>query len=123
MSYSDELDVLSDDTVDLLTDAQATFQYSTLGSFNTTTMRNTVALSTPVSINCVRGPTRTVEVIINGKPTKVKETVWIVKASDLTLRAPAENDHIYIGSTQRQIIHVDTEVAGRQYRCTTRELG
>jgi len=123
MSHSDELDVLSDDTIDLLTDVQATFQYSTLGTFNTATMRPTQALSTPVAINCVRGPTRTVEAIINGKPTKVKETQWIIKAEDVTTRAPAENDHIYIGTTQKHIVHVDTEVSGRQYRCTTRELG
>ena len=123
MSYSDELTVLATDTVDMLTDAQAVlYLMTTLGSFNVTTMKNTPTFPAGVDVNCVRGATRVVEVIINGKPTKVKETEWIIKASAVS-RAPQENDYFTLGAATHRIIHASVEVAGRQYRCTTRELG
>lgn len=124
MSHADELDVLARDTVQMLADSvQGTLYLATIGAFNTTTMKPATTLSTGIDVDCVRMPTRTVETIINSKPTKVKETQWILKASQVTARAPAENDRFELSGVTRTIIHCDVEVAGRQYRVTTRELG
>lgn len=122
MSHSDELDVLSRDTASLLTDAQATIVFVTPGAFSTATMKNATGTSSSSTVDCVRFATNTYEIAINGKPTKVKDTVWIVEATGLP-RAPAENDKITLGSATYPIVHVSTEVGGRQYRITTRELG
>lgn len=123
MSHSDELDVLSADTVSLLSDVQAAlFLVTTLGSFNTATMKNTPTIAPGVDVDCVRFATRTIEAVIDGVPKKVKETPFVIRATGLS-RAPAENDRLTVATVTYRIVHVDTEIAGRQYRLTCRELG
>jgi len=122
MSYSTELDTLAADTVEMLSDVQAVLYLVTLGAFSTTTMKNTVTTAPGVDVDCVRGATICYETPINGKPTKVKDTTWIIKASGLS-RAPQENDKLTLGGVTYPVVHATAEVAGRQYRLTTRELG
>lgn len=124
MAHSDELDVLARDTVEMLADSvQGILYLASTSSFNVATMKPTTTIATGINVDCVRMATRTNESIINGKPTKIKETQWIIKAADVTARAPAENDRFELSGVTRTIIHCDVEVAGRQYRVTTRELG